>query len=79
MSSEASCDQSTITAHNVNARIDSAFANDPARRGSLAANELDSIHQSASYKQAQKIQDGDNRELRAKIKQLQRKEEAKKQ
>ena len=75
MSGEPSCDQRTTTAFNVNARIDSAFANDPARRGSLAPNELDSIHESASFKKAQQIQDEDNRELRAKIKQLQRKEE----
>ena len=78
MSGEASCDQCTTPAYNVNARVDSTFADDPARRGSLAPTELESIHQSASFKKAQQIQDEDNRELRAKIKQLQRKEEAKK-
>ncbi|CAF1466290.1 unnamed protein product [Adineta steineri] len=60
---------------NVNAGIDSSFTHDPAHRGSLAATELDSIHQTKSFKQAIQIQEEDNLELATKLKQLERAKE----
>jgi hypothetical protein len=56
---------------NINAGIDSSLANEPAHRGSLTTSELDSIHQTDSFKQAAQIEEEDNRELDAKIKQIQ--------
>lgn len=58
-------------ASSVNASLDSAFRGDPAHRGSLTPLELDAIHQTASFKQAAQIEEEDNHELAAKLKQLQ--------
>ena len=64
----------SVTKHgsNINAGIDSGFASDPVRRGSLSPSELDSIHQTNSFKQAAQLQEEDNLELEAKLKQMQR-------
>jgi hypothetical protein len=56
---------------NVNARIDSSFRPDPSHRGSLTPPELDSIHQTNSFKQAKLLEQQDNRELTTKKKQQQ--------
>ena len=76
MSTKAPADryaESSSTKHNnpVNAGIDSSFTSNPAHRGSLTPLELDSIHQTASFKQAEQLQEEDNRELDAKLKKLQ--------
>lgn len=63
---------STSSGHSINARIDSAFRDDPTHRGSLSSTELDSIHQTKSFKQAKELEVEDNRELAAKLKQLER-------
>lgn len=69
---------STINSgNNINARIDSSFRSDPAHRGSLTPPELDSIHQTNSFKQAKQLEEQDNRELAAKKKQQQAKESTK--
>lgn len=52
----------------INAGIDSGFTSDEAHRGSLTPPELDSIHQTNSFKQALELQEEDNRELDAKKK-----------
>ena len=74
MSAQAPIDRqsSTSSGHAINARIDSAFREDPAHRGSLASSELDSIHQTKSFIQAKQLEAEDKRELAAKIKQLER-------
>lgn len=82
MSTQASADHngsaSTInTGNNINARIDSSFRSDPAHRGSLTPPELDSIHQSNSFKKAIQLEEEDNRELAAKKKQQQKQQRAK--
>ncbi len=59
----------------VNAGIDSGLTGDPARRGSLTPPELDSIHQTNSFKQAVQLQEEDNRDLAAKMETLQRPKE----
>lgn len=56
----------------INAGIDSAFRDDPAHRGSLTAAELDSIHQTTSFKQAKQLEKEDNRELATKLKEFER-------
>ena len=56
----------------INAGIDSTFRDDPAHRGSLHPTELDSIHQTASFKQAKQLEKEDNQELAAKLKQFER-------
>jgi hypothetical protein len=61
----------------INASMDSTFENDPARRGSLTPPELDSIHQTNSFKQALKLQEEDNCDLAAKIKKIQHAKEPK--
>jgi len=61
----------------LNASVDSNFADDPARRGSLTPPELDSIHQTNSFKQAVQLQEQDNCDLAAKMKELQRAKEPK--
>jgi hypothetical protein len=80
MSSKASCDHRDTSStnkggYNVNAGIDSTFTSDPTHRGSLTPPELDSIHQTNSFKQAIQLQEEDNRELAAKTKQIQRAKE----
>jgi len=70
---------SNSSGNNVNAGIDSGFTSDPIRRGSLTPPELDSIHQTNSFKQAMKIQEEDNRELAKKTKEFQEAKEPIKQ
>jgi len=70
MSNEASF-SSNNSGTNVNAGIDSGFTGDATHRGSLTPPELDSIHQTNSFKQAQQLQEEDNRELAAKTKNFQ--------
>jgi hypothetical protein len=60
--------------NDVNAGIDSSFASNPSHRGSLTPSELDSIHQTNSFKQATQLEEKDNRELEAKMKKLQQTE-----
>ena len=71
------CNSTSATKHCgscINAGIDSTFRSDPAHRGSLTPPELDSIHQTNSFKQAIKIQKQDNRELNAKKKELEKRQ-----
>ena len=72
MSSQASHTSKNDTI-NVNGSIDSAFRNDPSHRGSLTQLELDSIHQSNSFKQALKLQKQDNRDILARQKSVEQK------
>ncbi len=76
MSNKTPCDCHATSSSNkggisINAGIDSNFTPDPAHRGSLTPPELDSIHQTNSFKQAIQIQEEDNRKLDAKTKQVQ--------
>lgn len=73
MSSQAPSDRypsstSTKGGTSINAGIDSSFTNNPIHRGSLTPDELDTIHQTNSFKQAKKLEKEDNRELAAKTK-----------
>jgi hypothetical protein len=87
MSSSASCNHHVTTSSdglvksggNVNAGIDSAFQGDPTHRGSLTPPELDSIHQTNSFKQALILEKEDNHELAVKTQQLQKTKEQTKQ
>jgi hypothetical protein len=81
MSTQASTDHngsaSMISRGNsINDRIDSSFSGDPAHRGSLTPPELDSIHQTNSFKQAMQLEKEDNHELAAKNKQQQQAKES---
>ncbi|UJR37372.1 hypothetical protein I4U23_030080 [Adineta vaga] len=71
--------QTTTTHHtrSINAGIDSSFTNNPLHRGSLTPSELDSIHQTNSFKKAVQLQEEDTQELTAKMNQLQREKESK--
>jgi hypothetical protein len=76
MSSKAPSDLSAASTSNssdinVNAGIDSGFTNNLVHRGSLTPPELDSIHQTNSFKQMKLLEEEDNRELANKAKKLQ--------
>ncbi len=67
---------SNINSNSINASIDSNFRDDPAHRGSLTSTELDSIHQTASFKQAKQLEHEDKGELATKMQQLNNKKES---
>lgn len=81
MSSQTPCDTNAGSADitrrsSINANIDSSFRNNPATRGSLTPAELDAIHQTNSFKQAQKLQKTDNHDLVKKLKNLEHNNES---
>jgi len=82
MSSTITCDHCSKPGSDkdgsiLNASVDSSFANNPAHRGSLTPPELDSIHQTNSFKKALQLQEEDNCDLAAKMKKLERAKEPK--
>ena len=78
MSSNTSNDQHASHGCAVNAGIDSSLTPNLSHRGSLTPPELDSIHQTNSFKKALELQEEDNREIAAKNKLHQKAEKLKK-
>ena len=76
MSSNAAPKQHAASYSVINAGIDSSFTQDAAHRGSLTPPELDSIHQTNSFKKALELQEEDNREIAAKKKLIEKAKEA---
>lgn len=66
MSSKDSLPAGTTTAQIINAGIDSSLSKIDGHRGSLTASELEAIHQSKSYRQAQRLERLDNKEIATK-------------
>jgi hypothetical protein len=65
MSKNATADQDAPHHSVINASIDSRFRQDAAHRGSLLPAELDSIHQTNSFKKVVVLEEEDNREIAA--------------